>query len=271
MPVNTGIALLALLLLLVVVLVGCASPNDSSTPMAAAKSIAPRHYTFVIVHGAWGGGWAFKEVDRLLRADGHTVYRPTLTGQGERVHLASPDIGLRTHIDDVVNTILFEDLHDVVLLGHSYGGMVITGVADRIPERIAHLIYLDAMVPEDGEGANTTPAIQRTTSRPAPVNGFMVPEWVKPGQPPPHDVPQSAKTFSDPIVLKNQQKARAIPTTYILTVEAGKQPEEDAFFPSYERAKSRGWKIEVMKGDHNVQWSKPRELAERLERAAESK
>lgn len=100
--------------------------------------------TFVIVHGAWGGSWSFKKNDALLTENGFNVYRPNLTGQGERVHLASPDIDLNTHILDVVNTILYEDLHDIILMGHSYGGMVITGVADSIPERISHLIYMDA-------------------------------------------------------------------------------------------------------------------------------
>jgi pimeloyl-ACP methyl ester carboxylesterase len=262
-----------LVLVVCIVVAGCAAPNDSparaatTQPTSAAAAPAHKTYTFVIVHGAWGGGWAFKEVDRLLRADGHAVYRPTLTGQGERVHLASPDVGLQTHIQDVVNAIEFEDLHDVVLVGHSYGGMVITGVADRIPDRIAHLVYLDAILPEDGESVNTTPALHRGTTRPSRTEGFIVPQWVKPNQPPPHDVPQSAKTFSDPIVLKNQAAARAIPTTYILTVDADTRPEDDSFFPSYERAKARGWTVEVMEGDHNVQWSNPRELVRRLEKA----
>src|SRR6185295_14845920 len=101
--------------------------------------------TIVIVHGAWGGAWAFKKVEALLREKNFQVYRPQLTGQGDRVHLARPDIGLNTHIDDVVNTILYEDLRDIILVGHSYGGMVITGVADRVPDRIKRLVYLDAM------------------------------------------------------------------------------------------------------------------------------
>src|SRR5918993_1727958 len=111
--------------------------------------------TFVIVHGAWGGSWAFKKVDSLMTAHGALVYRPSLTGQGERVHLASPEVSLSTHINDVVNMIAFENLNDIVLVGHSYGGMVITGVADRIPERIRKLIYLDALLPVDGESVFT--------------------------------------------------------------------------------------------------------------------
>ena len=107
--------------------------------------------TFVFVHGAWGGGWDYKTMEKLLEDAGHKVYRPTLTGQGERVHLNGPDVNLDTHIMDIVNVIKFEDLHDIILVGHSYGGMVITGVADRIPQKIKHLVYADAMLPEDGE------------------------------------------------------------------------------------------------------------------------
>jgi pimeloyl-ACP methyl ester carboxylesterase len=107
--------------------------------------------TFVLVHGAWGGGWAWKRVAPLLRAQGHEVFTPTLTGLGERVHLASPDVNLDTHIQDVVNQLRYEDLENVLLVGWSYGGMVITGVLDRAPERLAHLVYLDAEVPCNGE------------------------------------------------------------------------------------------------------------------------
>jgi pimeloyl-ACP methyl ester carboxylesterase len=107
--------------------------------------------TFVLVHGAWGGGWAWKRVAPLLRAHGHEVFTPTLTGLGERVHLARPDVNLDTHIQDIVNLLLYEDLANVVLVGWSYGGMVITGVLDRVPERLAHVAYVDAEVPRDGE------------------------------------------------------------------------------------------------------------------------
>ena len=93
------------------------------------KPDSPTKPTIVIVHGAWGGSWAFRKVESLLREKGFNVVRPQLTGLGERVHLSRPDIGLKTHIDDVVNAILYEDLHDIILVGHSYGGMVITGVA----------------------------------------------------------------------------------------------------------------------------------------------
>src|SRR3954465_400706 len=112
--------------------------------------------TLVLVPGSWAGGWIWKKVTPLLRGAGHAVYTPTLTGLGERVHLARPGITLETHITDVVNLLAFEDLRDVILIGWSYGGMVITGVADQVPERLAQLIYFDATVPHDGQSEYDT-------------------------------------------------------------------------------------------------------------------
>jgi pimeloyl-ACP methyl ester carboxylesterase len=109
-----------------------------------------RMTTYVLVGGAWLGGWCWQRVARRLRGNGHDVYPLSLTGLGERVHLASPQIDLDTHITDVVNLIEFEELQDVVLLGHSYGGLVVTGAADRIPERISRLVYLDTATLPDG-------------------------------------------------------------------------------------------------------------------------
>src|SRR5688500_2134227 len=143
--------------------------------------------TFVIIHGAWGGSWAFKEIDSLMTANGNLVYRPSLTGQGERVHLASTNVDLTTHINDVVNVILFENLRDIVLVGHSYGGMVITGVADRVPERIRKLIYLDAFLPLDGESVFTANPKGREGIRSMEKDGMIVPPWVKADQPFPKD------------------------------------------------------------------------------------
>jgi len=110
--------------------------------------------TFVIVHGAWGGGWEWTPVANLLRASGHHAYTPTLTGMGERAHLCCEEpIGLATHIADIVGMITIEDLHDVVLCGASYGGMPVTGAADRLADRVRMLVYIDALVPEDGQSA----------------------------------------------------------------------------------------------------------------------
>src|SRR3712207_1095869 len=107
--------------------------------------------TYVLVHGAWHGGWCWKRVMPLLRAAGHDVFAPTLTGLGERSHLAGPDVGLETHVQDVLGVLAYEDLEGVILVGHSLAGSVITPVAERAPGRVAQLVYLDAAVPSDGE------------------------------------------------------------------------------------------------------------------------
>ncbi len=107
--------------------------------------------TFALVHGSWCGGFIFADVAERLRSRGHRVFTPTLSGLAERSHRTDANIGLGTHIEDIIQVIRYEDLENVVLAGHSYGGMVITGVADRIPDRISSLVYLDAEVPEDGQ------------------------------------------------------------------------------------------------------------------------
>ncbi len=108
--------------------------------------------TYVLVPGAWLGSWCWKKVTPHLHAKKqHQVYTLTLTGLGERVHLATPDVNLDTHIQDVINVLIYEDLWNVVLLGHSYSGMVVTGVANQVPERLSHLVYLDAIVPRNGQ------------------------------------------------------------------------------------------------------------------------
>ena len=109
--------------------------------------------TFVLVAGAFHGAWAWDHVKRLLEADGHIVHAVDLTGQGAKIALATPQTNLSTHVDDVVRTIEDEDLHDVVLVGHSYSGIVVTGAADRVRDRIAHVVYTDATVPTDGRSA----------------------------------------------------------------------------------------------------------------------
>jgi pimeloyl-ACP methyl ester carboxylesterase len=128
--------------------------------------------TFVLVHGAWHSGRAWDRVVPLLESAGHRVFAPSLTGYGDKAHLLSPEVGLDTHVDDIAG--LVEALDDVVLVGHSYAGLVISSVANRLPERIAHLVYLDAMVPEDGETAvDVLPVTKQLID--AAVDGWRVP------------------------------------------------------------------------------------------------
>lgn len=225
-----------------------------------------RASTIVFVHGAWGGGWQFHKVQPLLEAQDYRVYRPTLTGLGERVHLAGPEVGLATHIKDIVNVLEFEDLNDIVLIGHSYGGMVVAGVAERVPQRIAKLVYMDAILPESGESVESLfgDAIEHMATLGGEGTGGegiepwqLVPRWVEAGQLPPVDVPQPIRTFTDTIVLENSD-ATKIPSIYLLTVEANK--ETDDFDVFAQRAKQRGWTVVEMEGGHNPQWFQPEEL-----------
>jgi len=254
---------LALTFVCLTTFVGCKTNNPSASPQSAADG---RKSTYVIVHGAWGGGWDWKYVAQLLTDDDRTVtvYRPTLTGLGEHYNLSSTNIDLDTHIQDIVNVILWENLHDVVLVGHSYGGMVITGVADRVPDRIKRVAYIDALLPENGESAF---GIVKPGMKMPVKDGFVTAPWVVGNPPPPHDVLMPAKTFSEPISLTNQAAAQKLPTTYILLVAKGQSPEQANFYRFYQRAKARGWTTHTIESEHTVERSHPKELVKLLERA----
>lgn len=121
------------------------------TGRARAAGHEEKRHTFVLVHGAWHGGWCWRDTRNHLQDLGHRVFTPTLTGHGERIHLRRPDVNLDTHVTDVVNVIEWEELTDVILVGHSYGGMIISGVCDAVKDRISHAVFLDAMIPSDGD------------------------------------------------------------------------------------------------------------------------
>ena len=217
--------------------------------------------TFVLVHGGWCGGWIWQRVSRRLRPAGHEVYTPTLTGMGERVHLARPEIDLDTHVFDITNMLEAEDLHDVVLAGHSYAGMVITGVAERMAQRIAHLVYLDAFVPQDGDALLDllAPEARRMTEDLLhnSDDGWRV-LW--PGDtttprpwPPlnPRFTPHPWKTFTQPLALNNAA-AGSLPRTYVRCT-ADKAPGEflaGSFDESFRRARAAGWRIREVDGFH---------------------
>jgi pimeloyl-ACP methyl ester carboxylesterase len=143
--------------------------------------------TFLLVHPAWFGGWCWDKVASQLRRHGHRVHAPTLTGLAERAHLASPDVGLATHIDDVAQVVTFDDLTDVILVGSSSGGTVITGAADRLPGRIASLVYLDAFVPADGQSTRDLLPPDRQAALDSLVeaegSGWLLPRFAPPPWP----------------------------------------------------------------------------------------
>jgi pimeloyl-ACP methyl ester carboxylesterase len=241
--------------------------------LAPASGSEPPKFTYVIVHGGFAGGYDWKDVDALLTAHGHKVYRPTLTGLGEKAHLASPTINLTTHVDDIVNLIKYESLTNVILLGHSYGGMVITGVMDRIPERLAHVIFLDAAVPNDGESFLAfwkAIGIPEVVADAKPENGFWAPSFVDLTKPPPSEVRQSWNTFSEPVHFNNPA-AKKVKTTYIFCVD-GKPQGLKGFLeiPFGRRITERGWKIEVLDSDHLANRTHPKELAALMEKISSS-
>lgn len=227
--------------------------------------------TFVIVHGAWGGAWSWNRfIVPLLRQAGHDARAVTLTGLGERSHLASPDVDLDTHIQDVVNVLFYEDLREVVLVGHSYGGMVITGVADRCPERLSRLVYLDAAVPSDGMSISDQFGPERRQEQierarregdgwllpPGPMQGDDLPEIVEWGKPRRHAQP--LKTFIQPLRLSRGETT--LPRAFVYCA-VGKAPDS----PAAERARrlqtDPRWQYFELPTGHNLHYSAPKETA----------
>ena len=218
--------------------------------------------TFLFVHGAWGGGWEYAKVDSILSAKGEIVFHPTLTGLGERVHLANTDINLTTHITDIVNVIKFENLHDVILVGHSYGGMVISGVAEQLPDRIKQLIFLDAFVPNDGENMKMIvgPAWDGLIA-PIIKDGYIGYPLGPTKPTPPTDVVQPFKTFTETLKISNPL-VKKIPTSYILMTKDGKGGMEEW---GASRARAKNWKIYTFEGGHYSMRDQPAELVKKLE------
>jgi len=227
--------------------------------------------TFVIVHGAWSGAHAWRWVRPLLRAAGHDVYTPCLTGLGERAHLGDPETDLDTHIEDVQAVLHYEDLRDVVLVGHSYGGMVITGLADRGADRLAQLVYLDADVPLDGQSEldmlwddERDSWLEAARSR---GEGWKIPppfpDPLPPGLAPDvvwavsRMVPQPLATFTQPLHLGGSPSALP-PRTYILCTE-GKADEPARPYVARVTA-DPDWRLVELHADHVAHVTAPRDL-----------
>ena len=231
--------------------------------------------TFVIVHGAWSGPHAWRWVRPVLREAGHDVFTPALTGLGERAHLAAPTTDLDTHVQDVLAVLHYEDLRDVVLVGHSYGGMVITGVADQTGDRLAQLVYLDADVPLDGEcELDLVPLDERRQYEEAARSqgdGWRIPPPFPDVLPPGTDptvawvvarmVPHPLRTLTQPLRLTGRQPSAAT-RTYIHCTE-GKDGTEQ---PPYVRrvADDPGWRFIQLQASHIAHVMAPDTLAAAL-------
>ncbi len=225
--------------------------------------------TFLVCHGAWSAGWAWKKMHPLMAAGGHRLVTPTYTGLGERAHLANPSIDLETHIEDVLNVIKYEDLRDIVLVGHSYGGMVATGVADRARDRVTQLIYIDAFVPGDGQSLFdlTKVAVQKL----ADSGG----NWRVPPNPPPPDTPPAdlewlsdrrvdmpVKCFETRLTLRGG--ALTLPRSYIY---ATRITPADTFGRFAKQAKDDpAWRYHEIDASHAPNVTAPEALAALLQK-----
>jgi pimeloyl-ACP methyl ester carboxylesterase len=242
------------------------SPEAGAQPaQTATRPAAAPPTTYVVAHGAWSSGWAWKKMHPLMQARGHRLFTPSYTGLGERAHLASPNVDLDTHITDVVNALVFEDLRDVVLIAHSYGGVVGTGVADRARDRIRRLIYLDAFVPEDGKSFFELTG-QGDQIRKAAVDGWRVPPNPPPPDTSPEDVQWMAtrrlhhpiKTFEQRFTLT--KGPLTMPRDYILCT---KSPAFDSYAA---KATAAGWGVHRLDASHNPHITIPDQLMNLLDR-----
>lgn len=236
---------------------------------------------YVLVHGAFNGGWCWKHVARRLRAAGHEVFTPTLTGCGERSHLLTPGVGLSTHVQDVVNVLEYEDLEGVILAGHSFAGVVITAVADRVPGRVARLVYTDAAAPENGQ--NATGAFQDGTAAvlagmsegnkeswllpPLPLSseGITSPEhvaWVSPKR-----CPLPLLALQEPLRLTSDAVGK-IPKAYIYATQRDALVATfgvDPLKPFSERARSSpDWRFLEVDAGHGLMITNPEAVADAL-------
>jgi pimeloyl-ACP methyl ester carboxylesterase len=231
--------------------------------------------TYVLVHGGGHGGWCYQRVARLLRAEGHEVLTPTLTGLGERAHLLDERVVLERHVTDVAAVLRFEDLRDVILVGHSYGGMVITGAADRVPDRVGRLVYLDAATPVNGQSLVDVagPVINAVRPMGEVVDGIELVLQPGPdagllyGVTDPDDLawmaerltPHPWKCFEQPLTLGNEDALWAIPQFHIVCTSTLPTRDRDQMA----RAKTEGrlWDIDT---GHDLMITEPVQTAEAL-------
>ena len=233
--------------------------------------------TYVLVHGAWHGGWCWRELRPLLEQARHEVFTPSLTGLGDRAHLSRPEIDLALHVQDIVGVLETEDLRDVILLGHSYGGMVVTGAAARAAARIRRLVYLDAFVPEAGRCALDYVVPERAAAfreqgeksgfvAPPPLSlwGLVDPEHIAFAKP--RERPHPYATFAQPVHVEDPAALARLPKTFIYCSSPA-TGTFDAFAAKYRAAP--GWRFHELKTGHDAMILVPRQLAAILLREAE--
>ena len=241
--------------------------------------------TYVLIAGAWGGGWVWRRVEPTLRSAGHAVFTPTLTGLAERAHLASPQVNLDTHVQDVVSLLQVEDLEKVVLVGWSYGGMVITGVLEAVPERLAHVVYLDAEAPRDGESEFDVagPELRDAMEESARTSGdgwsaslgdeAAITELFGPMLPDAETMRwfarkvagqgQPIETFRQPVRIANPS-ADDVPRTFLRCPIAG-EAWAGVYDPIVERLRDdRRWRVRELQTSHLAPLRDPRLVAETL-------
>jgi pimeloyl-ACP methyl ester carboxylesterase len=229
---------------------------------------------FVLVHGAWHGGWCWSKVAAILRGRGHTVLTPTQTGLGERAHLLSRSIDLEVFVTDIVNMLKWEDLTDVVLVGHSFAGNSISGAADRVADRIRQLIYLDALIQEDGQSAFSqlpkdlvearTRAAQESSaglSMPTPpASAFGISDATQAAWVESRLTPHPLATYTAPLRLA-KPVGNGLPTSYIICADPIYQPAE----ASRQWVKAHGWRVSEIATGHDAMVTAPDVLADLLE------
>lgn len=242
-----------------------AAPSGAAQDRPAAADAV-----FVLVHGAFAGGWVWQDVADRLRAAGHDVYTPTLSGLGERAHLGSPDLGLDTHVRDVVAVMEYEDLDDVVLVAHSYGGFVAVGAASAAPSRVARVVFLDAFVPESGESVADLydPAVVGALQEQAAQGDG----WQLPPLPPVTDqrfTSHPVRTLLEPLDLAEGAWGSAAWTYVDFTAEE-EGVHRGPLDLSVGRAQERGWPVYEIDAGHMGMWTHPAAVADVLRSVAEN-
>lgn len=227
--------------------------------------------TFVLVHGAWGGSWGFRSVRRPLWEAGHEVFTPSLTGIGERAHLTSPRVNLSTHVLDVVNTILYEDLTDIALLGFSYGGMVVTGALEHVADRVSHLVYLDAFVPANGQSLDDLTGAGHRRAVVGPGASWLVKPIARPllddavgAWSAARRSPQPVGSFTEPVRLERPLEDYPFTRTYVKATQEprpGDGGRASAFWRAADHAKaSQDWGYHEVDSDHMIALNRPDDL-----------